>query len=94
LSFFVRIFPITNENRTFGEFNSTFALISANGNISTINNNVIVHIHAALSDKTTNIFGGYLIETSVLSTAEILIINTGAIARNMNNTTRDYELSF
>ncbi len=87
-------FPITDKNRTFREFSGTFELISANGNISTIDNDIIVHIHAALSDKTATIFGGHLVEASILSTAEILIIRTSRIARNKDDITKTYELLF
>jgi len=54
-------------------FKGDFELLSMDGNISTLNDELIIHIHALISDSEFRTLGGHLFSGKITGTAEIII---------------------
>lgn len=54
-------------------FEDNFEIVSLMGNISTLDNEPYIHVHAALGDKDFKVIGGHLNEAYVSATCEITI---------------------
>ncbi|WP_031484239.1 PPC domain-containing DNA-binding protein [Maridesulfovibrio frigidus] len=62
-----------------------FEITSLTGNISRMNGDVYLHLHATLSDIDYNAFGGHLNAATVSATAEIWIdVVSGAVGREFS----------
>lgn len=59
-------------------FTGDFEISSLTGNITVMDEKPYIHVHAALSDKNGNTFGGHLSEGYVSATAEIFVITSNA----------------
>ncbi len=55
------------------DFNDDYELLSFNGNLSTFNDETIVHIHIAISDDKFLTYGGHLNSAVVAVTLELFI---------------------
>ena len=55
------------------EFIGDFEIVNLTGNISTMNNEPYLHIHATISDSNLDAFGGHLNSAIISGTAEIFI---------------------
>lgn len=67
------------------EIDKTAEITGLNGNISTMNGDIYLHVHITLSDSTYNAFGGHLNYARVSCTAEIVIdIIDGEVDRYFN----------
>lgn len=55
-------------------FHGMFELISLNGNITTVDNEPFVHIHAALGTREYDVVGGHIMSATVGPSAEITVI--------------------
>ncbi|MEA1995667.1 MAG: PPC domain-containing DNA-binding protein [Campylobacterota bacterium] len=87
-------FPIADANRSFKKICGPLELLSLHGNISTTDKIIVVHLHASVSDGSSRMLGGHLIEATVLSTAEIFVAVTKRIERKLDAQTGALELSF
>jgi hypothetical protein len=87
-------FPITDADRSFKKICGPLELLSLNGNISAVDREMIVHLHAVVSDGLSKVWGGHFIEATVLSTAEIFVVVTQKIERKVDMQTGALELSF
>ena len=56
-------------------FHKPFELTSALGTITTVDNDLNIHIHATLSDKDFRTYGGHLFRAVTSKTIEILVHN-------------------
>ncbi len=56
-----------------------YELISLMGNLSLKEGEPFVHLHALISDKEFNVYGGHLFELTVAVTAEIFVTPLGAM---------------
>lgn len=74
----------TKEYKT-KEFIGDYELTSVSGNISRLNNEVYLHLHANISDENCQVFGGHLSSANISGTFEGVIekIN-GEISRKYN----------
>ncbi|HOB16531.1 MAG TPA: DNA-binding protein [Defluviitoga sp.] len=55
------------------EFTGDFEIVNLTGNISTMNKEPYLHIHATISDSNLDAFGGHLNYAIISGTAEIII---------------------
>lgn len=55
------------------EMNGSFELINLTGNIGLLNDKLVAHLHATISDGNMNSFGGHLDEAVIAATCEILM---------------------
>lgn len=54
-------------------FHGMFELVSLNGNITTLDDELFIHIHAALGDEKYQVFGGHIMNGTVGPACEITI---------------------
>ncbi|WP_392537287.1 PPC domain-containing DNA-binding protein [Legionella sp. 227] len=55
-------------------FQGTYEIASLTGNVTLANEDLFVHIHAAIADNNFQIFGGHLISAEASASTEIAII--------------------
>jgi len=55
------------------EFNEPFEITSLLGNISTMNDEVYLHLHINCADKNMNVYGGHLYECTISVTCELFV---------------------
>ena len=67
------LFNLENKEYLKKEFNGIFEIASMNGNISSMNGQPYLHIHAVLSDSQCNTYGGHFAKGVVGATCEILV---------------------
>ena len=64
----------TDTKRFIGHvYEGAYEIASLNGNISSMNNEVYLHLHAVIADENNETKGGHLTEARVSATAEIVI---------------------
>ncbi|MCU0678841.1 MAG: DNA-binding protein [Planctomycetes bacterium] len=64
------------------EFIGDFEIASLNGNITTMNGDTYLHLHAVLGDERQNAFAGHLTAAVISATAEIIIaVIEGSVER-------------
>lgn len=69
------------------ELTGDFEITALMGNVSTMDGNTYLHLHATLADEAHNAFGGHLNEADVSATAEIWIdVVEGEIDRAFDTT--------
>ena len=56
-------------------FHKPFELTSASGTITTVDDDLITHVHATISDKDFRTYGGHLFRAVASKTIEILLRN-------------------
>ncbi len=67
------------------EFTGDYEIAALNGNISTQNNEIYLHLHICLSDRYYQVYGGHLNMAVVSATAEVIIdIMEGQVDRNFS----------
>ncbi|MEG6584630.1 PPC domain-containing DNA-binding protein [Dendrosporobacter sp. 1207_IL3150] len=77
--------PKTKEYHTV-ELNKDMEITGLVGNISRMEEQVYIHVHATLSDSSYNAFGGHLSAAWVSCTAEIIIdVFDGNVTREFND---------
>jgi len=54
-------------------FHKGFELTSAQGTIQTVNNELVIHVHATVSDKDFRSYGGHLFRAIVSKVVEVVI---------------------
>jgi len=54
-------------------FAGMFEIVSLNGNITTLDNELFIHIHAAIGDENYQVFGGHIMSGTVGPACEITI---------------------
>ena len=63
-----------NEHKYYqNEYSGAYEIVSLHGNISTMNNEVYLHIHMGAGDKNGNYYGGHLNKAIISATCEIFI---------------------
>ena len=67
------LFDLENKEYLKKEFSGIFEIASMNGNISSMNGQPYLHIHAVLSDSNCNTYGGHFASGTVGATCEILV---------------------
>ena len=70
-----------NEN----ELNQFMELISLEGNVTRMNGEVYVHLHAAFGDENGNVLGGHLMEAVIGATCELFIIPLSEEIKRIHN---------
>jgi hypothetical protein len=55
------------------EFSKTMEILNLSGNISLLDNNIVVHSHVVLSDEDFSAFGGHVEELTIAATCEIVL---------------------
>lgn len=70
----VGLFETKNKEYHSKTFTGDFEIVSFTGNITTLKDDVYLHIHAAFSDAQYNCFGGHLNSAVVSATFEAVII--------------------
>lgn len=68
------LFDVEEKQYIKTEFQGIYEIASLSGNISSMNNETYLHIHAVLSDSKCNAFGGHFAMGIVAATCEIIII--------------------
>ena len=56
------------------KFDGTLEIVSLSGNVATVNNEPVVHLHIALGTSDFFVRGGHLINAEVYPTCEILLL--------------------
>jgi len=70
------------------ELSGDYEITSLNGNISTMNGKVYLHLHINLADEEHKVFGGHLNEAVVSATCEVMIEKIeGSIEREFDKET-------
>lgn len=78
----VGLYDLEKQEFIANEINSFMEIASLTGNITTMNGEVYVHLHAVLCDKNGKAFGGHLKKGVIGATGEIFInIVDGEISR-------------
>ena len=67
------LFDIDEKKYIKQEFSGIYEIASMNGNISEMNNETYLHIHAVLSDRECRAYGGHFARGMVAATCEIII---------------------
>ncbi|BCS94437.1 hypothetical protein DSLASN_00690 [Desulfoluna limicola] len=81
----VGLFNPTTKNYHSTTFEGNFEVTGLSGNVSQMNGEVYLHLHATLADGEHNAFGGHLNEAWVSATAEICIdVVNGTVGRKFN----------
>lgn len=68
------LFDIEKKEFIKKEFKEILEIASMNGNISTMNGQVYLHIHAVLSDRECRTFGGHFSMGIVGATCEVVVV--------------------
>lgn len=69
-------------------FKGTYEIVSLHGNISTMNNEIYLHVHMSCADEKGNVVGGHLNECFISATCEIFInIVDGFVDRKVDTQT-------
>jgi hypothetical protein len=76
----------TKPKRYFGkELTGDFEITALSGNITTMNKEVYVHLHATVSDFQHKTYGGHLNSAIVSATAELIVVSvTGVVDRKFS----------
>ncbi len=85
---FPNAFPITDENRSYTDFEGPLELLALSGNISTRSDgSTHVHAHVVVSDGSANAYGGHLIDGApVFTTAEVAVAEvTGVCMKRVHD---------
>lgn len=61
------------------ELTGDFEITSLSGNITTINKEVYVHLHATVSDLQHMTYGGHLTSAVVSATAELIVVSVAGV---------------
>lgn len=61
------------------ELTGDFEITSLSGNITTMNNEVYVHLHATVSDLQHQTYGGHLTSAVVSATSELIIVSVAGV---------------
>lgn len=67
------LFDVTRKEFVSKEFSGAYELVGLTGNISTMNGQIYLHLHAAIADSNCNSFGGHLASAIVSAACEIII---------------------
>lgn len=70
----VAYYNLTSKEYQITLFSGMYELISLNGNISTVEDSLFVHIHAALGRADYSVIGGHIMSATINPSAEITII--------------------
>ncbi len=81
----IGIFKPSDKTYYENKFKEDLEVLALNGNITTKNNEVYIHLHISVGDEKGNAFGGHLNEAIVSVTAEIFIhIIDGEVDRKLD----------
>jgi len=67
------LYNLAKKEYTKKTFKGPLEVCSLVGNVGTMNNEYLAHIHVVLSDKEMNAFGGHLEEATVAATCELKV---------------------
>ena len=71
------------------ELTGDYEITNLTGNISTMNGEIYLHLHIAISDSNNNVFGGHLTSAIISTTGEFIIEEIeGEIEREFNEEVR------
>lgn len=78
----IGLFDLSKKKYTENKLDKFMELTSLEGNVTTLNGETYIHLHANFGDETGRAFGGHLKESVVGATAEIFIFRiNGEITR-------------
>lgn len=81
-NFTVGVYDVAEKVYHKKEFVGAYEIVSLHGNISTINNEIYLHLHMSCADKDGNVVGGHLNRCIISATCEMFIdIIDGSIDR-------------
>lgn len=81
-------YDIDSKDYNLKNLKGTFELVSLTGNISWVDDESVVHMHAALSDREGSMIGGHLNDATVAVTVEISVNDDGSyITRSFDEET-------
>lgn len=81
-------FNLDTKEYSYKTFNEPLEIISLLGNISTLDNKIIIHSHITLSDPEMKVYGGHLKEATISATCEIILTKINKeIKRALDRTT-------
>lgn len=81
-SFTVGVYDVSEKQYHKKDFNGAYEIVSLHGNISTMNNEIYLHLHMSCADKQGNVVGGHLNRCVISATCEMFIdIIDGSIDR-------------
>ena len=69
---------VENKKYTSKTYNQPLEIVNMNGNITTMNKEVYLHCHIALSDEKMNAIAGHLKEGIISATCEIILVRLNA----------------
>ncbi len=78
-------YVVKNKKYTSKIFRQPLEIVSMNGNITTMNNEVYLHCHITLSDKKMKVFAGHLKEGKISATCEIVLVKLNATVKRKYN---------